>query len=88
MSNALNLQGSLQNMPAVPEQHLDRLLEQHAWSHAAQLLEQPLLSDGWNWPAHIPAFQSDTREPARKHVHHHFGRKKWHALGRKAPENV
>lgn len=70
------------------EPHLERLLEQHAWSHAAQLLEQPLLPDAWNWPAHIPAFRSDTREPARKHVHHHFGRKKWKELGRPAPTNV
>lgn len=71
------------------ERHLDRLLEQHAWSLAAQLLEQPLLGDGWNWPAHIPDFVGEgLREPARKHVHHHFGRKKWKTLGRPAPKNV
>lgn len=70
------------------EKHLDRLLEQHAWSVAAQRLDQPLLSDAWNWPAHIAGYAAQEQATAAAHVHHHFGRKKWAALGRKAPRNV
>lgn len=68
------------------EKHLSRLLEQHAWSYAAQQMEQPLLSDAWNWPDHFADF--GVEKPEEVFVHHYFGRKKWGELGRKAPQNV
>lgn len=73
------------------ERHLSRLLEQHAWSYAAQGMDQPVLSDAWNWPPHFEGFKTDQfpdSPPDPAFVHHFFGRKKWKELGRPAPQNV
>lgn len=70
------------------EKQLDRLLEQHAWSYAAQQMEQPLLPDSWNWPSHIDGYAAQVEATKAAHVHHLFGRKKWKRLGRKAPLNT
>lgn len=63
------------------EPHLSRLLEQNAWSYAAQRAGQPVLPDSWNWPGHLKAYRRDVVGKAAAHVCHHFGHTKWKRLG-------
>lgn len=70
------------------QENLKHLLEQHAWSYAAQTMKQPTLADSWNWPMHHKEYNEDAAGVAAANVYHYFGHRKWAKLKIAAPANV